>query len=63
MLALPSAGDGVLIFDNTGFDKKGRCSAGVARQYTGTVGKVTNCHVTVMWHCPIVAYRFRAHTA
>ena len=47
MLSLPSTGDGVLIFDDTGFDKKGRHSAGVARQYTGTVGKITNCQVTV----------------
>jgi SRSO17 transposase len=47
MLTLPSAGDGVLIFDDTGFEKKGRHSAGGARQYTGTVGKLTNCQVTV----------------
>ena len=50
MLTLPSAGDGVLIFDDTGFEKKGRHSAGVARQYTGTVGKITNCQVTVNCH-------------
>jgi SRSO17 transposase len=50
MLALPSAGEGVLIFDDTGFDKKGRCSVGVARQYTGTVGKITNSQVTVNCH-------------
>jgi SRSO17 transposase len=47
MLTLPSAGDGVLIFADTGFEKKGRHSVGVARQYTGTVGKITNCQVTV----------------
>jgi SRSO17 transposase len=50
MLTLPRTGDGVLIFDDTGFDKKGRHSAGVARQYTGTVGKITNCQVTVNCH-------------
>jgi len=50
MLELPSDGDGVLIFDDTGFEKKGRHSAGVARQYTGTVGKITNCQVTVNCH-------------
>ena len=50
MLTLPSAGDGVLIVDDTGFEKKGRHSAGVARQYTGTVGKITNCQVTVNCH-------------
>ena len=32
MLTLPRAGDGVLIFDDTGFEKKGRHSVGVARQ-------------------------------
>jgi SRSO17 transposase len=50
MRTLPSEGDGVLIFDDTGFEKKGRHSVGVARQYTGTVGKVTNCQVTVNCH-------------
>jgi SRSO17 transposase len=50
MLTLASAGDGVLIFDDTGFEKKGRHSVGVARQYTGTVGKITNCQVTVNCH-------------
>jgi SRSO17 transposase len=50
MLALPCGGDGVLIVDDTGFDKKGRHSVGVARQYTGTVGKITNCQVTVNCH-------------
>ncbi len=38
---------GVLIGDETGFEKRGRCSAGVQRQYTGTAGKVTNCQVGV----------------
>jgi SRSO17 transposase len=31
MLSLSRAGDGVLIFDDTGFEKKGHHSAGVAR--------------------------------
>ena len=47
---LASEGDGVLIFDDTGFEKRGRHSVGVARQYTGTAGKVTNCQVTVNCH-------------
>ena len=50
MQGLPSEGDGVLIFDDTGFEKRGRHSVGVARQYTGTAGKVTNCQVTVNCH-------------
>jgi hypothetical protein len=40
----------VLIIDDTGFEKKGEQSVGVARQYTGTVGKITNCQVTVNCH-------------
>lgn len=37
----------VLIFDETGFLKKGNDSAGVAKQYCGSVGKVDNCQVGV----------------
>jgi SRSO17 transposase len=37
----------VLVLDETGFLKKGRHSAGVARQYSGTAGKVDNCQIGV----------------
>jgi SRSO17 transposase len=39
--------NGVLVIDETGFVKKGRHSAGVARQYSGTAGKVENCQIGV----------------
>ena len=35
------------VADETGFLKKGRKSAGVPRQYTGTAGRVENCQVGV----------------
>jgi SRSO17 transposase len=41
------AEDAVLVVDETGFLKKGRHSAGVARQYSGTAGKVENSQVGV----------------
>jgi SRSO17 transposase len=39
--------DGVLIFDETGFLKKGTQSVGVQRQYTGTAGRIENSQVAV----------------
>lgn len=38
---------GVLIFDESGFLKKGNDSIGVSKQYCGSVGKVENCQVGV----------------
>jgi SRSO17 transposase len=39
--------DGVLVVDETGFVKKGTKSCGVARQYSGTAGRVESCQVGV----------------
>lgn len=38
---------GVLVLDETGFLKKGRRSAGVQRQYSGTAGRIENCQIGV----------------
>ncbi|AKZ53615.1 hypothetical protein SAM23877_0566 [Streptomyces ambofaciens ATCC 23877] len=43
-------GPEALIADDTGFLKDGDASACVARQYTGTADKVTNCQVGVSVH-------------
>jgi SRSO17 transposase len=46
--------EGILIFDETGFPKKGKDSVGVARQYCPGLGRVENCQVGVF-----VAYASR----
>ena len=48
----------VLVVDETGFLKKGTKSAGVARQYTGTAGRIENAQVGVF-----LAYHSRYGTA
>ncbi len=45
--ALLGGADSVLLFDESGFNKKGQSSAGVSRQWTGRLGKVDNCQVGV----------------
>src|SRR5215212_3611700 len=39
--------DAVLVLDEAGFLKQGKASCGVARQYTGSAGKITNCQIGV----------------
>ena len=39
--------DAVLVIDETGFLKQGKASCGVARQHTGSAGKITNCQIGV----------------
>src|SRR5262249_48964256 len=46
--ALGDLASGVLIVDETGFLKKGTHSGGVARQYTGTAGTISNAQVGVL---------------
>jgi SRSO17 transposase len=39
-----------LVVDDTGHPKKGEHSVGVARQYSGTLGRVDNCQIAVSLH-------------
>jgi SRSO17 transposase len=39
--------DAVLVFDETGDLKKGTCTVGTQRQYTGTAGRIENAQVAV----------------
>jgi SRSO17 transposase len=42
-----TGGDGVLVCDDTGFPKQGSAAVGVARQYSGTLGKVGHGQIAV----------------
>jgi len=47
---VPRIGVEAWIVDDTGIPKWGRHSPGVKRQYSGTLGKIANCQVTVSLH-------------
>jgi DDE superfamily endonuclease len=53
----------VLVADETGFLKKGRKSAGVARQYTATAGRVRTARSECSWPMPRRTGRGRWSTA
>ena len=39
-----------LVVDDTGFPKKGKHSVAVARQYSGTLGRIDNCQIATSLH-------------
>ncbi len=47
---LPAIDVQAWVLDDTGFVKDGKCSPGVKRQYSGTLGKIGNCQLGVSLH-------------
>src|SRR5918997_909229 len=50
MAAAFATEDGAIVVVDTGFPKQGTHSVGVARQYSGTLGKRANCQVATSLH-------------
>ncbi len=48
--AIQVIGPDAWVIDDTGFKKDGDCSPAVARQYSGTLGKIGNCQIGVSIH-------------
>lgn len=48
--AIDLIGPEAWVIDDTGFKKEGLSSPGVARQYSGTLGKIGNCQIAVSVH-------------
>lgn len=48
--AVEVIGPDAWVVDDTGFKKEGDSSPGVARQYSGTLGKIGNCQIAVSIH-------------
>src|SRR4051794_39644354 len=46
----PVLGVGAWVVDDSGIPKDGKHSPGVKRQYSGTLGKIGNCQITVSLH-------------
>jgi len=46
----PELGVGAWVVDDTGIKKDGKHSPGVKRQWSGTLGKIDNCQITVSLH-------------